>query len=898
MDERIYLLLLRVYPRAFRELFGPRLLELFCYRREQSRVQGGAFWRTRFWWFITSDLMRSAWAERLGRDSLETRSVGEESRGGSRMEGWIRDLAYSVRRLVRSPVFSLSVVTILSVGIGLNTAAFSIVNAVLFQPPPFKDHDRLVEILQETDGGSANSTSYPAFLDIIEYDGLFAEVGARSFAGGYLDTENGELVSVSIEYATSGYLPALGLTPVLGRWFEPVEDRLEGPPVAVITHRFWQNAFGSDPSVLGRTIRLNDAGVTVVGIGPPEFNGGLGVATGSFWLSISAMDDTNGRFQSLERRQDHPLRVVARMAPGVTVGAAQSAMDQLAARLVREYPDANRIRGRDRGIHVLPIHRAGAENRGSFVPIVILLMGVVGLVLLVASVNLANLMLVRGLGRGREIGVRRALGGSRSSLIRVIFGETAVLAGVGAALGLLLTYGLTTWLGKLELAVVGPTSLDIRLDWKVFAFASIMAVGASLVAGLVPALRITSAPLASIMRDAQRSRSGRRSGLAGLLISTQVASSLILLVAAGLFIDGSIRAASADPGFNPENLAIIQIDLNSLDLPADGVRAAYDAVEERIEGLPGVRGASFTRNLPATPGGTTTLLVGDLADGGRRPVEVAWNLVGGDFFALMEIPLLSGRLFDRSDGAGAPPRVVVSRAMAEVFWGRSDVVGEVYYAENAPEVAIEVIGVVGATKVTSLDEAPTPLVYFNGQQSAVGRTNLLIRTAGPPRALLSLVRQGVREVDPRIQILTATTMDSYLSGTLGRQRLVARVLLVIGAFALGLASLGIYAVVAFKVSERVNEVGIRMALGAGRSSVVRLFIKETAAVVGLGGLVGVGLAIPLARLIGGAFFGTPGLLGPVVLASLITLALAALLATGIPACKAAYLDPAETLRQD
>ena len=814
------------------------------------------------------------------------------------MEGWVRDLGYSVRRLVRSPVFSLVVLSILSLGIGLNTAAFSVVNAVLFQPPPFKDHNRLVEILQDRDGGGASSTSYPAFLDIAEYDNVFTEVGARAFGGGYLDAGSGELVPVAIEYATSGYLPVLGLTPVLGRWFEPVEDRLEGPPVAVITHRFWQNAFGSDPSLLGRTIRLNDASVTVVGIGPQEFNGGRGIATGDFWLSISALDDTNGRSQSLTRRQDHPLRVVARLAPGVTPGAAQSAMDQLAARLVQEYPDANRVRGRDRGIHVLPIQRVGAENRGSFVPRVILLMGVVGLVLLVASVNLANLMLVRGMSRGREMAVRLALGGSRSRLIRVVFGETAVLTLVGATLGLALTYWLMTWLGTLELSLAGPTNLDIRLDWKVFVFTMVMAVGASLVAGLLPALRITSPSTASILHDHQSSGSGRRFGLAGALVSAQAASSLVLLVAAGLFIGGAIRASSADPGFNPENLAVIAVDLNSLALPDNGVRAAYDALEERIEGLPGVRGASYARNLPATPGGTTTLLVGDLVDGRRHPVEVPWNLVRGDFFSLMEIPLLHGRLFDRTDGAGAPPRVVVSRAMAEAFWGRSDVVGEVYHTENAPDVAVQIIGVVEATKVISLDEAPTPLVYWDGQQSALTRTNLLIRTDGPPSAILPMVRQRVRELDPRILILAATTMDSYLSGTLGRQRLVARVLLAIGAFALGLAALGIYAVVSFRVSQRVSEVGIRMALGAGRTSVVRLFLKETAAVVGLGGLAGVGLAIPLAHVIGVFFTGTQGLLGPVLLASLGTLGLAALLATGVPACRAAYLDPAETLRQE
>lgn len=650
--------------------------------------------------------------------------------------------------------------------------------------------------------------------------------------------------------------------------------------------------------LLGRTIQLNDASVTVVGIGPQEFNGGRGITTGAVWLSISALDDTNGRSQSLTRRQDHPLRVVARLAPDVTPEAAQAAMDQLAARLVQDYPDANRVRDHDRGIHVLPVQLVGAENRGSLVPAVIFLMGVVGLVLLVASVNLANLMLVRGMSRGREIGVRLALGGSRARLIRVVYGETVVLAVVGAGVGLALTYWLMTRLGKLELSLAGPANFDIRLDWNVFAFTMVMAVGASLVAGLLPAIRITSPRATSILQVHPGRRPGSRFGLAGALVSAQVASSLILLVAAGLFIDGAIRASSADPGFDPENLAIIGVDLNSLDLEANGVRAKYDALEEQIEGLPGVLGASYTRNLPATSGGTTTLLVGDLIDGRRRPVEVPWNLVRGDFFSLMEIPLLHGRLFDQSDRAGAPPRVVVSRAMAEVFWGHSDVVGEVYHTGNAPNVAVEIIGVVEATKVTSLAEAPTPLVYFDGQESAQTRMNLLIRTDGPASAVLSMARQRARELDPRISILTATTMDSYLAGTLAPQRLVARVLFVIGVFALGLAALGIYAVVSFKVSKRVSEVGIRMALGASRFSVVRLFLKENAAVVGLGGLVGVGLAIPLAYLIGVAFTGTRGLPVPVLLACLVTLGVAALLATAVPACRAAHLDPARTLRQE
>jgi predicted permease len=814
------------------------------------------------------------------------------------MDSLAGDLRYAVRRLGRSPGFSLVALSILVLGIGLNTAAFSVVNALLFQPPPFEAPGRLVEILQAQDGGGASATSYPAFLDIAEYDTLFTSLGARAFGGGYLDVENGELIPVSIEYATSGYLPVLGLTPGLGRWFEPADDILGGAPVAVITHRFWRNALGGDLSVLGQVIRLNGASVTIVGVGPEAFNGGSGLATGDFWLSFSAMDDTNGRVRSLTRRQDHPLRVVARLAPGVTPGAAQSAMDQLASRLAREYPDANRVRGRDRSIHVLPILRAGAENRGPLVPAVILLMGVVGLVLLVASVNLANLMLVRGMSRAREVGVRLALGGSRSRVVRGVFAETVVLASVGAALGLTLTYWLMTWLGTVELSLAGPTNLDIRLDWAVFVFTIVTAAGASLAAGLLPALRVTSVATTSIMHDARSSGFGKRSGLVGALVGAQVASSLVLLVAAGLFVDGAIRASSADPGFRVDQLAVMAVDLNPLALPDSGVLAMYDALEERIEAIPGVRGVSYARNLPATPGGTTTLLVGDPVDGRRRPVEVPWNVVRGDFFSVLEIPLLHGRLFDRSAGAGDRSRVVVSRAMAEAFWGRSDVVGEVYRTENAPDVGVEIIGVVESTKVVSLDEASTPQVYFDGRQSALTQTNILIRTAGAPGTVLTLARQRIIDLDSRISILSALTMESYLSGTLGRQRFVARILLVIGVFALALAAFGIYAVVSFNVTQRAGEVGIRMALGAGRLAVVGLFLKETGAVVGLGGLVGVALAMPAAYIIAGSFTGTQALLGPVFVASLVTMGLAAILATCLPACRATRLDPAETLRQE
>lgn len=893
MDEWLYRLLLTAYPRAFRDAFGPGLLEAYRYRRERARATGGSFWWVGFWRFVVWDLVRTACQERLARDPVDARTkLARVKRGGGGMDAWMKDLTYSTRRLVRSPGFTLSALMILSLGIGFNTAAFSLVNAVLLQPPPFPEHGRLVEILQDQDGGGPTATSYPAFLDIAEHEDLFARVGARTAANLRMDVGGGAAVQIQVEYATSGFLPALGLTVTRGRWFDPTEDHLESGPVAVVTYAFWRNHFGGDPGILGSVVRLNGASLTVVGIGPEAYSGGLGLGTSDFWLSISSMDDTNGAFQSLTRRQDHPMRVVARLAPGVTPEAAQDVMDQLARQLATAYPDVNR----DRGIHVLPLQVVGAENRASFVPGAVLLMGVVGLVLLVASINLANLLMVRGASRGREIGVRLALGGSRPRLIRVVFGETLLLAAAGAALGLALTRGLMVLLGRLDLAVVGGGSLDIHLDWRVLLFTLAAAGGASLLAGLLPALRITSPGATSLLRERPSSPSGRRYGLVGLLVSAQVAISLVLLVASGLFIDSLIRAGAAHPGFDADNLAVLRVDLNGLALEADDVRSTYDELERRVEVLPGVLGATYTRMLPASPGPTTTLLLGDLVDGRRRPVEVRWNVIRGDYFSVLVIPLLHGRLFDDRDRGDAPARVVVNRAMAEAFWGRPDVVGEIFHSEGAPERPIEVIGVVETAKVTSMTEEPTPQVFFDGQQSAALRTNLVVRTEASPLAVLPSVRAVVREVDDRAAVLMASTMDGFLRRALGRQRLVSRVLLFIGAVALALAALGIYAVVSFRVARRVGEVGIRMALGAERSSVVRLFMREIVVLVSLGALTGLVLAVPLARLLGQAFTGAQGLPGHVLLACVATLAAAALLATAIPARRAANLDPARTLR--
>ncbi len=897
MDERVYSLLLRFYPQEFRHAFAERLTELFRYRRDQARFRGGFLWRTRFWWFITWDLLSSAMSERLGMGSHSPAVQRVRDKwGGNGMDGWVRDLGYSVRRLTRSPGFTLAALTILALAIGFNTAAFSLVNAVLLQPPPFEEPDRLVEILQDSDGGGPSSTSYPAFLDIAEHTELFTDVAARSFYGAGLGVGD-DVVPVSVEHATSGYFPVLGLRTMRGRWFEEAEDHIGGPPVAVITHRYWTNHFDSDPSVLGRTLQLDGNPVTVVGIGPESFNGGRGITTGDFWLSISAATPTGRAFGSLTRRQDHPYRVVARLASGVSPDEAQAGMDQLASSLARDFPDLNR----GRNIHVLPMTLIGAENRGDYLPAAFLIMGIVGMVLLVASINLANLLLVRGMSREREIGIRLAMGGSRLRLIRVVFGETVVLATMGAALGLGLTYWLMTLLGRMELSLGGPVNLDIRLDAQVLLFTLVVAGGASILAGLLPALRITSPGATSMLRgDRPNRRPGRRLSLIGALVSAQLAVSLILLVAAGLFVDATLNASNADPGFDPENLTIVSMDLRSLSLAPEEVNATYARLEERIEALPQVASVTRAYSVPVGQRGTTTLLVGDLVDGRRRPVEVPWNYVSADYFQLLEIAVLHGRLFEDQDRRDAPPRAVVSRAMAQSFWGRTDIIGETYVSEGAPDEPVEIIGVVEDVKVGSLTESPRPSVYFNAQRGAIPTANFLIRTAGDGSELsvIAPVRQIVRDVSGEIRIPRVITMEAFLANTLGQQRLVSRVLISIGLLALALAGLGVYSVVSFRVSRRVSEVGIRMALGAERGSVLGLFIREMMVLAGIGVVLGTAAAFPVARVIGLVFTGSQGIPAPVLLTGIGTLGAIALLATAIPARRASLLDPAKTLRQE
>ena len=883
--ERAYAALLLVYPSRFRQEYGGELSELFRLRRDQRLKDSGGKLGPSFWGFIVSDAAATALSEWW---DLWPKGDG--------MRGWIDDFAYASRRLARSPGFSAIALLILILGIGVNSTAFSVVNSLLFQPPPFEEPERLVDLLQDADGGGPNATSYPAYLDISRTEGVFESVAAATINSGFME-QDGAINSVLIEYATARYMAVLGLAPSRGRWFDALENEPTGPPAAVITHKMWRDRMGADPDVLGQTVRVGGSNVPIVGVGPEEFNGGAGPASVDMWMSISAFGPTGGRAATFTLRGDHWFRVRARLLPGVTVDQARTAMNRLADDLARTYPEVNA----NRGLHTIPVldTRIDPQRDGDLAPAAALLMAVVALVLIIGTLNLANLLLVRSTARAREIAVRLALGAGRGRLVRVVLSEALVLAALGGLGGLGVAVAAIRWLGTARIQVGVPLNLDIRLDTSVLLFTFVISVATGLVFGLVPALRATARNPGTALHDDATVSIGarRRFGLTGSLVAGQIAVTLLLLAVASVFVESLVRARSADPGFSHGGTAYVQLTLQPLGIESfPESLSLYREIEERMEALPEVSGATISAQMPAAQFGTTTLLVGAGVDGVDSPREVPWNVVVPDYFEVLGVPLLHGRTFLDGDIGGADV-AIVSEAFARGFWGRTDIVGETFRHESSPDSPVEIVGVAGDVVVRAMGEAPTPSIYRPHGQWGFGRANYIFRTDAPTERAVAAVRDIVRSVDPRIPVLAGGSLDEHFGETLQRQRIVGAVLSGLGGLALLLAVLGVYGVVSFAVSRRRQEVGIRIALGADGQSVVRLFIRDVATVVIVGAVLGLAIALPAGRFVGTVFTGgagSPLLIGTVAVGLLAT----ALLATLVPALRATRTDPRETLHQE
>jgi len=857
---------------------------------------------------------------RARRQFGNVESLKEESRDARGTAGWdalVRDSRQGIRRLVRDWRFTAAAVTILGLAIGANTAIFSLVNAVLFRRQAVADPDRLVNIYQNSRAGRPLVvTAYSTYMEIAEYTDLFAATMAASIPNPVRYLAEGAVRDAVVEYATASYLDTLGLRPSLGRWFDQTEERPAAPLVAVLGHQAWSRRFRADPSIIGRIIRIEGVAVTIVGIGPVNHRGTLDVGlVTDFWLPMTAIP---AMMPTPARRNTPtifaPLFVKARLRDGVTVAQARAAMDVLGRRLEAEQPELFRVEGEfavGPGITVFPATdvRIHPEADTPFMTIASLVLVIVGLVLAIACSNLATLLLVRGAARAKEVSVRLAMGATRRQLVRHLLIESLLLALAGGIAGCVLT-----WWGMRALQRVDfPFRVDLTVDYRVLAFAIALSLVTGIVFGLAPALKATSVDLLTTLRDEGLPPiDHRRLTLKNALIVFQVAVSVLLLGGTSIFLQAAAAGRALRVGYAVDGVAMLETDLRFAGYSETGASRVFDDLLRRIQSIPGVQSAALLRGLPMDVNGVA--IVVDSADGQPgSTLEAAAIAAAPGFFDTLRIPLLHGRVFDERDRPDTPRVAVITERMARQYFGAVNAVGRRFRSPNDPNSWTAVIGVVRDTGTGDFEDdildPVGPVFYTSYIQSGALPTTVIARTSADAALLVAAMQRELRAIDITLPVVTSQTMAQKLARSLEIPNGVATLFGALGSLGLVLASIGLYAVVAFAVARRSREIGIRMALGARSQQVVWSIARGVAGLTGLGtgiGLVLLVLVMLVMRAGGGsADIGIGSLtvyrpsLDPVALLAIATLtALVGAAAAFVPGRRAALMDPLVALRHE
>jgi putative ABC transport system permease protein len=812
------------------------------------------------------------------------------------MDTLLNDLRFALRTLRRTPAFTIAAVLCLALGIGANSAIFSVVDAVLLRPLPFPQPERLVTIWETnaSHGGHRGVVSPADYRDWKAQNGVFSDIAVFTDRRTNLTAlETPE--QVPIEYATASLFPTLGVRPVLGRVFDEREDLPNAEPVVVLGFALWQRLYAGSPNVIGQRLVMNGTPATIVGVMPREF-GASGIAPGTAstrqapqLFAPLGLDPA----RDYRRGSGRFLLSVARLKPNVTLARAEREMDAIAARLAQTYPDFNG----GWGVGLVPLRD---QIVGGARKALLVLAGVVGFVLLIACANVANLQLARAAARRREIGVRAALGAARGRVVRQLLTESVLLALIGAAVGLLLAY----W-GVEALRALAATSLprveEIRLDGAVIGFTLLLAVLTGIVFGLVPALQAARADVYEVLKEG--ARGATRTGSArGMLVGAQVALSMVLLVGAGLLIRSFARLQSETPGFNPEHVltARIALPLRKYDTQAK-VNAFYADLLDRTRRLAGVREASAIDWLPFGGLGSAT----DYWVEGR-PIPKTEDHLGADiqgvdanYFRTMQIPLVRGELFTERDGPDAPKKVVINETLARAVFPGQNPVGQRIAMPWGDTLRAEVVAVVGDTKSAGLDSLPKPVLYWAMDQFATTTSkSLVIRTTGDPMAVATALRGVVHAIDPEQPLADVKPIDEYLSQSVAQRRFSMALLAGFAGIALVLAAVGIYGVLAYAVAQRTREIGVRMALGAREADVLRMVVREGLVVTGAGLAVGILGALALTRVLGSLLYDTSTTDPLTFVAVALALGAVAMFASWLPARRAARVDPVVALREE
>jgi predicted permease len=809
------------------------------------------------------------------------------------MDLLVQDVRYAVRRLTASPLFSLMAILIVGVGIAANTAVFSAVNAVLLRPLPFANPDRVVYVYQHSDQDQPGTSSFPAYRAVADRRDVFANVAAALDTAVTAQTDSGVRQSF-VEFVSSSYFPVLGLGTARGRWFSPEEDIAGAPATAVVSDHVWRTRFGADPNIVGRTVRLGGGQVTIVGIGPRTYNGMTQGTAVDFWLPLAAMGPVAGTFaaRTLERPQDHNFMIRARLRDGVSLAQARSAMDVVSNELGTKFAGLDQ----KRRISVMPATsvRIHPSLDGSLVQAAVLLMSVVGLVLALVCSNLAILLLLRGASRQRDVAIRLAMGASRWRIVRQFLTESLVLAMAGGLAGGLAARWAIQLLSTVDLPV--PYGLvDASIDYRVLAFVTALTLVTGVAFGLAPALRAIGTDMTAAVVGLAAAK--RRVGLKYGMVGFQVALSLVLLAGTGLIVRSMMQIERVDIGFNRDRLTLVATNGFQAGYQLPKARQVYLDIRDRLAALPGVQSVVTTNRPPFGRGPTNTLVIEQyVSPTGTNTTDVVGAAVSTDYFSELGIPLLHGRAFRPEDDVDARPVAIVNEAMARRYWGTSDVVGRRYGHDGVPNSWVEIVGVARDVKVTSLTEPPRPQFYRPLDQQSVFIVSFIVRSTGDQTAMAGTLGRVVREIDPRLPVLQATTMEDYLAQQLLIPRIGTSILAGFSLTALILAALGLYAVVAFAVGERAKEVGIRMALGARGPHVMWVTIRGVMMTVAAGLAVGLVLAIGAAQGMSNVLYRVSPTDPATLVVVTFVLALVALAAALIPARRAIRVNPLVVLR--
>jgi putative ABC transport system permease protein len=815
-------------------------------------------------------------AARAWRPSLDL----IERKGGIRMGSFIQDLRFGARMLLKNPGFTLIAVLTLALGIGANTAIFSVVNGVLLKPLPYDQPGQLVQLWEDPGGGTRKNRIAPgAFLDWREHNTTFESLSV--FGGATLNLAGaGEPERLNGVEMSAGGLETLRARPLLGRTFAPDEDQPGKDKVVVLTYRLWQRRWSGDAAIIGRTVQFGGLSYTVIGVLPPNF---LPWETAEFVIPYVFSP------QAAQQRGMHFLRAFARLKPGVSVEQAQVELNAIAQRLKPLYPASKK----DWGVTVVPLHE---EITSQIKPTLLLLLGAVALVLLIACANVANLLLARASARQRELTIRAALGAGRWRIVRQLLTESVLLALLGALCGLLLAYWSVDALTRL-IAVNLPRAQEIGLDMRVLGFTLLVSLVTGLAFGLAPAYQAARLNLNDTLKESGRSLlSNARNRLRGGLVAAEVALALMLLVGAGLLLKSFVRLSNVSPGFNPQNALTMQITLPEKKYPDAARRSAFFMQAlQRIEALPGVEAAGLTWTLPVIGGPPST---GFKIEGRKSAPEggdADFDYCTPNFFRALGIPLLKGRVFEASDTAESPRVVIVNETLARAYFPNEEPLGQRLRIEKE---SWEIVGVVGDWRSRGLAEKVNPRYYLPQPFSKWGSGSLIVRTAGAPLALAEGVRKAILTVDAEQPVANLRTLEDVIATSVAQRRLTLRLIGLFAVLALLLAAIGLYGVMGYVVTLRTNEIGIRLALGAQTRDVLRMVILQGMTLVGIGLFIGLIGAFSLTRFIAAQLYEMSAV-DPATFA-LVSLLLTgvALLACYIPARRATKVDPLTALRHE